>query len=68
MKELIYLIITAIIALTIIECMALSMGIDGTLLIGVVGAISGITGASFDHYAKKYKLKLKYKREWNKRG
>ena len=40
--------VTAVVGLALIEMMALYKGINGKLLIMVVGAIAGIAGASVD--------------------
>jgi len=40
--------ITAIIAIAVIECMALFKGMNGTLLSGAIGVIAGIGGLLTD--------------------
>lgn len=45
--------VAAIIALTIIEVVALFNGIDGTLMLMVIGSIAGIAGVHIDIKEKK---------------
>ena len=45
--------VAAIIALTIIEVVALFNGIDGTLMLMIIGSIAGIAGVHVDIKEKK---------------
>ena len=60
MKEFLIVIITAIVMIGIIECVALMNGIDGSYLALSFTTIGTIIGISLKHYYNKYKLKLKY--------
>lgn len=63
MKEFLYVLIVAIICLTIIECVAISHGINGYLFIAVITAIGSIIGAGFDHFYKKFKYKIRHENQ-----
>ena len=58
MKELIILLVTALVCITIMECVAIQNGINGTMFGISVAAIGGITGAGLDHFLKKRKMIL----------
>lgn len=57
MKELINLLIAAIIGITAIEITALLVGYDGAAFGIAIAGISGIAGIGLDHFYKKSKLK-----------
>lgn len=66
MKELIILLVTAVICLTILEIVAMLMGINGSMFGVIIAAISGITGMGMDHYLKKWKARMKFELESKK--
>jgi len=49
--------ITAIIAVALIECMALYMGIDGAYLAGAIGAVCALAGVTGGYGYKAYQIK-----------
>lgn len=66
MKELILILITGLLCITILEGIALVMGVDGNFFGLAIAGISGLTGIGLDHFYKKYKLKMRFERDLKK--
>lgn len=62
MKELIILLVTAVICLTALGIVAMLMGINGTMFTIIVASITGTTGVGLDHFLKKRKMLLDHGR------